>query len=830
MDVESDNLQSNRQFKTLILTDLCDSVTLVERIGDTAAADLFRRLDTQVLQLLQRWNGRLIDRSDGMFLLFDVPVDGLGFALDYVDELDALGRELKLPLQARVGVHVGYVLSWLNSEEAVAAGAKSLEVEGLAKPMAARLMALARPGQILMSSAAESMMRSGQRELGDRGTNLQWKSHGRWRFKGMPTGHEVFEVGRKGRAPLRMPTGSAKARRELPLWRRPVALMAEVALVVALAVTAWVMVRPEPAIAFAERDWVVLADVVNGTNETVFDASIRQAIMLGLDQSKYVNVLSEGKIRESLELAKKPADSQLERSLAVDVAVREGARAVLLPMVTQQGAGYRIAIGLVAPDSDTVVRTYYAVASSTDKMTAAVDNVVGQLRGGLGESVAELQRSVPLARASTSSLRALRSYALAEIAIGQRRFEEARTLYQTALEIDPEFALAYAGLAKLYARTGDMQPAREQLKKALALQSQLPHRERLYLKAWQAELEPGGWPLEDWRVLATLYPDSFAGLSNTSWYLFQDNRFGEAEAYARAATVPQDHLRVYPMVQLGQIQIALNQPERAQETLKQAHELGGGRGVDDAGIDALVAMRRYEEAEQVLAGLDGGGESLQGLMSLRARLLVAADRGDCRAMHDALRSDQTKPTVTYQKIHLQLQHVVAGVVCDEASDVKLSSIAATLSVVLRQADDPAWRDYNLQMLGLIYLAQRQGQDALASRLLRENREVFESQRSPVIAKWYRLVQAMERLQEGRADTAIAILQPLLDGSEPLQVHVLLLKAYRLQGDAAGADRQQQWLIAHRGRAIGELMAMQLLQPLNVHDVAKAAPAINAGAP
>src|SRR5690606_34203401 len=219
------------------------------------------------------------------------PVDGLGFALDYVDELDALGSELKLPLQARVGVHVGYVLSWHNSEEAVAAGAKSLEVEGLAKPMAARLMALARPGQILMSSAAESMMRSGQRELGDRGANLQWKSHGRWRFKGMPNGQEVFEVGRKGRAPLRMPAGSAKARRELPLWRRPVALVAEVAVLVLLVVMAWVMVRPEPALAFGERDWVVVGDLRNLTGQMVLDASLQQAFRISLEQSKYVNVL-----------------------------------------------------------------------------------------------------------------------------------------------------------------------------------------------------------------------------------------------------------------------------------------------------------------------------------------------------------------------------------------------------------------------------------------------------------------------------------------------------------------------------------------------------------
>lgn len=232
----------------------------------------------------------------------------------------------------------------------------------------------------------------------------------------------------------------------------------------------------------------------------------------------------------------------------------------------------------------------------------------------------------------------------------------------------------------------------------------------------------------------------------------------------------------------------------------------------------------------MLARFDNGGESLQGLMGLRARLLVAADQGDCGAMKTALRADAAKPVVAYQRIHQALQHVVVGVVCDQKGDLGLSTVAAELSPLLRRTDDPAWRDHSLQMLALIYLAQRQHQTALSSRLLRENAQVFESQRSPVVAKWHRLVQAMEHLQEGRADAAVAAIQPMLDGSEPLQAHVVLLEAHRLLGDAAAAGREQRWLADHRGQAIAELMAMQVLQPLNVHDVAGAgAPAVAAGA-
>ncbi len=125
------------QLRALLFTDLCDSLQLVERIGDVAAASLFQEHDRLVLVLQQRWNGQLIDRSDGLFMLFERVVDALGFALDYQRELHALGQQRAIELRARAGLHVGDVLTWENSAEAVRAGAKSMEVEGLAKPMAA---------------------------------------------------------------------------------------------------------------------------------------------------------------------------------------------------------------------------------------------------------------------------------------------------------------------------------------------------------------------------------------------------------------------------------------------------------------------------------------------------------------------------------------------------------------------------------------------------------------------------------------------------------------------------------------------------------------------
>ena len=129
------------QMRTVLMTDLADSTALVEQLGDATAAELFRAHDELVLQLQQSWRGRLIDRSDGMLLLFERPIDGLGFVLGYHRGLEEIGVDYGVEPKARAGLHVGEVLIWRNSADAVSVGAKAVEVEGLAKQMAARLMA-----------------------------------------------------------------------------------------------------------------------------------------------------------------------------------------------------------------------------------------------------------------------------------------------------------------------------------------------------------------------------------------------------------------------------------------------------------------------------------------------------------------------------------------------------------------------------------------------------------------------------------------------------------------------------------------------------------------
>src|SRR5688572_2015680 len=138
--------------RAVLLADLADSTAFVQRFGDARAAAALQRLDLKIRDLLEFTGGRLIDKADGLLAIFERPIQAVDFALRYQQALRQFSVDEGMPLTARVGIHVGELMTWSNTEKDVQAGAKPLEVEGLAKPVAARLMALALPGQILVSS------------------------------------------------------------------------------------------------------------------------------------------------------------------------------------------------------------------------------------------------------------------------------------------------------------------------------------------------------------------------------------------------------------------------------------------------------------------------------------------------------------------------------------------------------------------------------------------------------------------------------------------------------------------------------------------------------
>jgi class 3 adenylate cyclase len=206
--------------RALLVTDLVDSTWLVEQLGDLRAAELFARHDRLARDLLLAWKGLEIDRTDGFLFLFDRALDAVRYALHYQRSLSELAREVGSPLQARVGIHVGEVLLRENSVEDVARGAKPLEVEGLAKPICARLAALARGGQVLLSRTAYDLAHRSALDDTLEG-RVSWMEHGTYMLKGVADPVEVVEVGEAGLAPLIAPQASDKARAMRALTNLP---------------------------------------------------------------------------------------------------------------------------------------------------------------------------------------------------------------------------------------------------------------------------------------------------------------------------------------------------------------------------------------------------------------------------------------------------------------------------------------------------------------------------------------------------------------------------------------------------------------------------------
>ncbi len=238
----------------LLLTDLVDSAALTQQMGDEAYAQLSARHDRLARDLLRQWHGQEIDKTDGFLLIFASAADALGYALAYHRALTTL----PVPMKARAGLHVGQVVMREATPEDVALGAKPVEVDGVSKPIAARVMSTALGGQTLLTQAAIDAIGP---------TTHRVVSHGHWQVKGLPVPIELFEVGEPD-APFTPPPDSAKVWRVVRHGDKNAGL--------------WLPLRELPHSLPAERDAFV------GRRRTLqdlaqrFDAGARLVSLLGI--------------------------------------------------------------------------------------------------------------------------------------------------------------------------------------------------------------------------------------------------------------------------------------------------------------------------------------------------------------------------------------------------------------------------------------------------------------------------------------------------------------------------------------------------------------------
>ena len=800
------------QLRTLLVCDIADSTALVENLGDSRSAQLVRKHDRLARALLDQHGGREIDKTDGFLLLFERPIHAVAFALDYQRGLRHLSAAEGVVLRARVGIHVGDVVVWENSPEDVARGAKPIEVEGFAKPVAARIAELALPTQVLLSGTVAALTQRAQGELGGGRARVRWRQHGRYRFKGAAEAVEIVEVGEEGLAPLRTPPSGRNARREVPWWRRPAALAAEaVLLAVAIGAGGWIATRSRPALAFAARDWVVVAGVDNRSGLPRLDDALDSAMRVGLSQSQYVNVMPDMEMQDTLKRMRRPPDARVGRRLGIEIAQRQGARAVIVPTLTAVGGRIQVAAEVVNPQNGATVYSDAATARDANQLLPATDRVLAAVRRNLGESLASIGRTAaPLADITTSNLDALRAYAKAQEAIGHGQIKDGLLLLQEALLLDPNFAMAWLRLGTIQlGYLNQPQLAYSSFTQAKSNKARLSLHERLYLEGMLAYYRNPAVMIDKWTVATQLYPDDVGPQQNLGlvllWY---ENRPRAALKHFLIAANSRSPLRGISWIEAGVAQTEIGDIAAARASFAKGRSLGVQSAhfediVADLAARNIAAVRlRFETTPvQLPAPIEAENWLRQSVFQAdRGRFIVAK----------SLLQKATALAVSVPNFSLsELARIKLAVIALDFATHDLSADKALRSFVTsetaRLQHDPLHLDgtpiVNLALAAM--LAARHDDLGLAQTALAATRaNALDSGYYSRAALW-RTADCETRFA-AKPQARISCLLPLIDGREYYQTHVALMRAYEAAKDDADGFAQAQWLAEHRGVAAAEM--------------------------
>ncbi len=268
----------------------------------------------------------------------------------------------------------------------------------------------------------------------------------------------------------------------LPLWKRPPSAfgvaMAAAAVVIGLAVWGWIQYSRK-ASGLTSRDSIVLADFRNSTGDSVFDDALKQGLAVQLGQSPLLNILPEQRVRSALKEMTRSPDDALTPKVAQEVCVRTGSKAYIAGSIANLGGNYVIGLNAINCASGDTLAREQTEAAGKQQVIAALGRAAAKLRGKLGESLNSIQEfDVPLAQATTPSLEALQAYTfgLAKFAKGEQAGSV--LLFQKAIALDPDFALAYADMGRAYQTLGQSGRMDEALRKAFALRNRTSERER----------------------------------------------------------------------------------------------------------------------------------------------------------------------------------------------------------------------------------------------------------------------------------------------------------------------------------------------------------------
>jgi eukaryotic-like serine/threonine-protein kinase len=553
-----------------------------------------------------------------------------------------------------------------------------------------------------------------------------------------------------------------------------------------------------PQTALSEKDTIVLTDFDNTTGDPVFDDTLKQALAVDLGQSPFLNILSDRRVSETLQLMGRSPGDKVTSDLAREICLRTGTKALLKGSISRLGTQYVVGVEAVNCETGDSLAKEQAEAASKEEVLKTLGQVAALMRTRLGESLASVQKfDVPI-EATTSSLAALKTFSMGVRVAREKGSAEGLSFQKRAIELDPNFAMAYALLGLDYANLGQPSRAAENLKKAYELRDRVSEREKLRISANYYYIVTGELEKEaqTYQLWTQSYPHDSVPHGNLAANYASLGEFDQALPEALQA------LQLDPSVMtnytnLAGIYLALNQNADATELLRRAvdHKLDGGLlhlvryfmaflNNDAAGMSSEVAWGAGKPGdEDVLLSAQADTEGFHG------RLAAARDFVR-RAVDSAVRSD-SKETGALWQANGALREAEFG----NAEEARRQ---ATAALALAPGRD-------VRVIAAIALA-RAG-DAARARTITGQLEKEYPTNTTLRLYWFPILHAAIELDSRNSAQTVVALEAVapyeLGYPPPFQLGTMYApylrgQAYLFAHDGNAAAREFQKFLDHRG--------------------------------
>ena len=568
------------------------------------------------------------------------------------------------------------------------------------------------------------------------------------------------------------------------------------ALVVGAAVIGAMLYR-QHANALTEKDSILIADFVNTTGDNVFDGTLKQALAVQLEQSPYLNVTPESRIREALKFMGRSADDRLTKDVAREVCLREGIKAMLAGSINSLGSHYVIDLNAVNVQTGDSIAREQAEANSKEAVLKTLDSAASSLRGKLGESVASIQKfATPLEQATTSSLEALKAYTEGHEAHQKLDDEAAVPHLKRAIELDPNFAMAYATLGVVYFNLTQDALGRANLQKAFELNDRTSERERLYITAhyydeFQGDADKTIDAYQHW--LAT-YPRDDVALDNLSLRYAGVGQFDKAVATASEA-LRLNPKETYAYQNLAQAYSGLNRFEESKAVLDKAESQGItlSAGQFQRFLNAFV---QHDEGGMQRA-LDGTGEATA-IKTIMLMFKMQSQYFDGKAK--AARETQNQNVEMTQRLGMKefSANIIVSGALFETEMGNSSNARSAIAKAFALAKDRDTRSTAAQLMA------ETGDDAGAEKIVAELSQEFPND-TMIHRVWIPIIHAATDMRRNNPSKAI----DLLEGARPYELGdgpnscgfwpaYVRGQAYLQAHDGQKAAAEYQRILDHRG--------------------------------